>query len=303
MKKQKLIAITGPSASGKTRLAIELAKELDGEIISADSRQIYKELEIGSAKPTIEEREGIPHHLLDIVDLTQDYTVANFCDDAKATIKDIESRGKTPIIAGGTGLYFRVLLQDFELPRVAPNPQLRSELEAKSSDELYKMLSNLDLESAEKIHPNNKVKIIRALEVCLTLGIPMSKAQGKKPHNENIIWCGLNAKDRDFLYERINKRVDIMIESGLLNEAENLFKKYPENKILLSTIGYQEFFSYFQNSANLEDCIMLLKQNTRRYAKRQISWFNANKEMNWFDIQTQSLAEIKAAITEKFKTL
>lgn len=303
MKKQKLIAITGPSASGKTRLAIELAKELDGEIISADSRQIYKELEIGSAKPTIEEREGIPHHLLDIVDLTQEYTVANFCDEAKAVIKDIESRGKTPIIAGGTGLYFRVLLQDFDLPRVAPNPQLRSELEQKASDELYKMLTNLDQTSAEKIHPNNKVKIIRALEVCLTLGIPMSQAQGKKENNENIIWCGLNAKDRDFLYERINKRVDIMIESGLLNEAEKLFNKYPDNKILLSTIGYQEFFPYFQNSANLEDCIMLLKQNTRRYAKRQISWFNANKDMNWFDIQTQSLEEIKAAITEKFKAL
>lgn len=303
MKKQKLIAITGPSASGKTKLAIELAKELDGEIISADSRQIYKELEIGSAKPTIEERNGIPHHLLDIVDLTQEYTVANFCDDAKAAIKDIEKRGKTPIIAGGTGLYFRVLLQDFDLPRVAPNPQLRSELEQKTADDLYKMLSNLDLVSAEKIHPNNKVKIIRALEVCLILGIPMSKAQGKKAHNENIIWCGLNAKNRDFLYERINKRVDIMMNSGLLNEAEKLFNKYPENKILLSTIGYQEFFPYLQNIANLEDCILLLKQNTRRYAKRQISWFNANKEMNWFDIQTQTLAEIKDSITEKFKAL
>lgn len=303
MKKQKLIAITGPSASGKTKLAIELAKELDGEIISADSRQIYKELEIGSAKPTVEEREGIPHHLLDIVDLTQEYTVANFCDDAKTAIKNIEERGKTPIIAGGTGLYFRVLLQDFDLPRVAPNPQLRSKLEQKSSDELYKMLTDLDQTSAEKIHPNNKVKIIRALEVCLTLGIPMSKAQGKKENNENIIWCGLNAKDRDFLYERINKRVDIMMNSGLLEEAEKLFNKYPENKILLSTIGYQEFSPYLQNSANLEDCILLLKQKTRRYAKRQISWFNANKDMNWFDIQTQSLAEIKAAITEKFKAL
>ena len=274
MKKQKLIAITGPSASGKTRLAIELAKELDGEIISADSRQIYKELEIGSAKPTIEEREGIPHHLLDIVDLTQDYTVANFCDDAKATIKDIESRGKTPIIAGGTGLYFRVLLQDFELPRVAPNPQLRSELEAKSSDELYKMLSNLDLASAEKIHPNNKVKIIRALEVCLTLGIPMSKAQGKKPHNENIIWCGLNAKDRDFLYERINKRVEIMYEKGLLDECIKLKKLgYTSSMQSMQGIGYKEVLLYLDGLITLEESMDMVKQGSRNYAKRQLTWF------------------------------
>lgn len=293
MTKQKLIAITGPSASGKTKLAIQLAKILNGEIISVDSRQIYKQLNIGSAKPSIKDQEGIKHHLIDIIDITEEYTAAKFADDAKKIIQDIISRNKFPILAGGTGLYFRILLQDFDLPRVEPNKQLREKLEKQTADELHSMLKKLDIELADKIHPNNKVKVIRALEVCLTLGIPMSKAQKKKQSDFNTLWIGLNSKDRDFLYDRINKRVDIMFEQGLENEVRNLYKKYGENKILSDTIGYKEFLPYIKGEIDLDITSNLLKQNTRRYAKRQISWFKANNDINWFDIQSQSIEEIK----------
>lgn len=303
MIKQKIIAITGPSSSGKTKLAINVAKSINGEIISVDSRQIYKELDIGSAKPTIEEREGIPHHLMDIIDVNQEYTVADFCDDAKQKIQEIIDKGKTPILAGGTGLYFRVLLQDFDLPRVAPNQELRDELEKLSSEELYKQLLELDYDIAQKIHFNNKVKIIRALEVCKTLGIPMSKAQKRKESDYDVLWFGLNSSDRDFLYERINKRVDIMLEQGLLKEASDLFDKYGENKILLGTIGYQELYPFLKGKIDFETAIEQLKQNTRRYAKRQISWFKANHDIHWFDIEKHNLDEMVSKIILKYKKM
>ncbi len=303
MKKQKIIAITGPSASGKTSLSINLAKRINGEIISADSRQIYKGLDIGSAKPTLNERDGIKHYMFDIIDLNEPFTVADFADMATEIIKDILSRGKTPIITGGTGLYFRTLLQDFDLPRVAPNAQLRESLNKLDSIELYNMLSELDFDIAQKIHFNNKVKIIRAIEVCKTLGIPMSKAQKKKEAPFYTLWYGLNAHDRDFLYERINKRVDIMMKQGLLNEAKNLFAEFPQNNILLNTIGYSEFLPYFNGETDIDSVVNLIKQNTRRYAKRQISWFNANKEIKCFDIQTHSQGKIIDTIEEEYKHL
>lgn len=303
MKKTKLIAITGPSATGKSNLAISLAKELNAEIISVDSRQIYKELNIGSAKPSLDEREGILHHLIDVIDVTQEYTVANFADDATEKINQIKRQGKNIILAGGTGLYFRVLLQDFDLPRVAPNPTLRNQLNNIPTEELYKELTELDPIIANKIHCNNKVKIIRALEVCKTLGKPMSEAQQKKTSPFNVLWIGLSSENRDFLYSRANKRVDEMMLSGLEEEANKLFKKYPNNKILLNTIGYQEFYPYFKREITLEEATEMLKQNTRRYIKRQISWFKANKETLWFDIEKNSSNDIKDIIHEKYEIL
>ncbi len=303
MKNQKIIAITGPSASGKTKLSVEAAKALNGEIISVDSRQIYKELDIGSAKPTTEKRSGIPHHLIDIIDVNTEYTVADFADEAAAKIKEITERGKVPILAGGTGLYFRVLLQDFDLPRVAPNNELRAELDKLSNEELYEKLKKEDAVLAEKIHFNNRVKIIRALEVCITLGMPMSQAQKKKENPYTVMWYGLNAKSRDYLYERINKRVDIMFEQGLLKEAKTLFEKYGENKILMNTIGYQELYPYLKGETDIKSASDLLKQNTRRYAKRQISWFNANKDIKWFDIEKDLPEAIADSIIADYKKM
>lgn len=303
MKKNKIIAITGPSATGKTQLAIKLATEINGEIISVDSRQIYKELDIATAKPTQTERNGIEHHLIDIVNVTQEYTVADFCDDAKEKIKEIIKKGKIPILTGGTGLYFRVLLQDFDLPRVPPNKELRDKLNNQSTEELYNLLIKLDKDIAQKIHFNNKVKIIRALEVCITLGIPMSKAQKKKENEFTTLWFGLISENRNFLYNRANKRVDEMLEKGLLGEATLLFNKYPDNNILLNTIGYQEIYPYINSNISLEEAISNLKQNTRRYIKRQISWFKANKEINWIDIEINSQKQIFQNIIKEYEQL
>lgn len=303
MKRPKIIAVTGPSSSGKTSLSVSLAKDIGGEIISVDSRQIYKGLDIGSAKPSLQEREGIVHYMTDILEVTDSFTAADFCDMASKIIDDITARGKVPILAGGTGLYFRTLLQDFDLPRVAPNAELREELNKKSSEKLYEMLVELDSEIAKKIHFNNKVKIIRALEVCIVLGIPMSKAQKKKEPKYNTLWFGLNSKDREFLYDRINTRVDAMMEQGLEREARDLFSKYGENNILLNTIGYQEFFPYLKGETDLISAVNQLKQNTRRYAKRQISWFKANNQIEWFDIQSINQDEIKKHIINKYDNL
>ena len=303
MKNQKIIAITGPSASGKTKLSVEVAKELNGEIISVDSRQIYKELNIGSAKPTIEERCGIPHYLIDVVDINCDYTVADFSDEASIKIKEIFGKGKVPVLVGGTGLYFRGLLQDFDLPRVAPNNELREKLDKYSNEELYAQLLEKDEIIAQKIHFNNRVKIIRALEVCITLGMPMSQAQKKKESRFNVLWYGLNSQNRDYIYERINKRVDLMFEQGLLDEAKTLFEKYGENKILHNTIGYQELYQFIKGKTDFKSASDLLKQNTRRYAKRQISWFNANKDIKWFDIENTETKEISKNIVTDYKKL
>lgn len=295
--------ISGPSSSGKTGLAINLAKEINGEIISVDSRQVYKELDIGTAKPDLEERQGIKHHLIDIVGLDRDYNAANFCDDAKTAVNQITDEGKIPILAGGTGLYFRVLLQDFDLPRVAPDKELREELNKKSCSELYNMLTEADKKTAEKIHFNNKVKIIRALEVCIKLNTPMSIAQKKKQSEFETVWIGLNSQNREYLYTRVNNRTDMMIHKGLIDEAESLFKKYGNNNILLNTIGYQEFKPYFDGEITKEKAIEQLKQNTRRYVKRQISWFKANKDIDWFDIETNSEDGIIEYIKNKYKNL
>ncbi len=303
MTKRKIIAIAGPSSSGKTKLAIWIAKAINGEIISVDSRQIYKGLNIGAAKPTEEEKQGIPHYMLDIIDVTQDYTVADYCDEADKIIKDIIKRGKVPVLAGGTGLYYRVLLQDFDLPRVAPDNELRAELNKLSSEELYKKLQKADIEISKKIHPNNKVKIIRALEVCNTLKVPMSEAQKKKENPYNTLWIGLNSENRDFLYGLINKRVEEMFEKGLIFEAKNLFEKYGENKILLSTIGYQEIYPLLKGETDLDSAKEQLKQNTRRYAKRQISWFNANKDINWFDIEKADFDEIQEEVLQMYSNV
>lgn len=271
----------GPTASGKSKFAIQTAKTNNGDIISADSRLVYKGFDIATAKPTIEEREGIEHYLIDIVEPEVDYSVANFFDDAKVAIKEIVSKGKTPIVVGGTGLYFRILLEDFDMPRVEPNYELRKELESIETEKLHEMLKELDPTSAEKIHFNNKVKIIRAIEVCKTLGQPHSEAAGKKEPEFDVEWIGLNPSDRAILYERINKRVDEMIEKGMVEETKKLLEKHGRITNFINTIGYQEILEYLDGKISLDEAVLNLKQNTRRYAKRQLTWFRRNQLINW----------------------
>ncbi|MBO5948333.1 tRNA (adenosine(37)-N6)-dimethylallyltransferase MiaA [bacterium] len=284
--KNCLIAITGPTASGKTRLAIELAKQINAEIISCDSRQIYREFDIATAKPSLEEQDGIIHHLFDIISPQQTFSASDFNDIAQQKIEEIWSCNKNVIVVGGTGFYFRILLEGLTLTNVAPNEQLRKELqnlaEENGKEAVFKILENLDLEASKKIHFNNLDKVIRAIEICKTLNMPMSEAgQDYKP-KYNVLWIGLDFKDRQKLYDRINLRVDEMLRNGLENEAKNLFKKYGQISSLMGTIGYQEFLPYFNGEVNYEEVTEKIKQNTRHYAKRQLTWFRSNKKMNWF---------------------
>ena len=280
--KPKVIAIAGPTASGKTKMAIDLAKQINGEIISADSRYVYKGFDIASAKPTIEEREGIPHHLIDIVEPEFDYSVADFYDDAKNAIYDVLERGKTPIIAGGTGLYFRVLLETYDLPRVEANPELRAELDLRSKEDLLSELMLLDKVSYEKLQNANKRRIVRALEVIKIIGKPFSEASIEKEPEFDVDWRMPYIESREVLYERINKRVDVMVEQGIVEETEFLLKKHGRIKNLISTIGYQEILTYLDGEATLEEALDKLKQHSRNYAKRQLTWFRRNPELEKF---------------------
>ena len=274
--KPKVIAVVGPTASGKTKLAIDLAKQIDGEIISADSRYVYKGFDIASAKPTMEERDGIPHHLIDIVEPEVDYSVADFYDDAKNKIYEILERGKTPIVAGGTGLYFRVLLETYDLPRVEANPQLRAELDLREKEDLLEELKILDPTGYEKIKNANKRRIVRALEVTKTLGKPFSEASVEKEPEFDVDWRIPYIESREVLYDRINRRVDIMVEQGVIEETKQLLEKHGRIKNFICTIGYQEILTYLDGEATLEEALDKLKQHTRNYAKRQLTWFRRN---------------------------
>ncbi len=278
---KKVIAVVGATASGKTAYAIELAKKLGGEVISADSRLVYKGFDIGTAKPTMEERAGVVHHLIDIVEPEVDYSVGLWTKEAGRLIEEIHSVGKIPIIAGGTGLYFRVLLENYDLPDVKPNYGLREELRLLDSRHLHERLRLRDPETAEKIDSNDKKKIIRAIEIVETLNLPMSEARGVKASPVyDVEWHGRNFP-REELYERINKRVDLMIDAGLIEETRRLLEKHGRIPNLIDTIGYHEITAYLDGELDLKSACDILKQNTRRYAKRQLTWFRKNTDIIW----------------------
>lgn len=275
-----VIAIVGATASGKTAYSIELAKKIDGEIISADSRLVYKGFDIGTAKPEITERENIPHHLIDIVEPEFDYSAGLYKQQAKEKIIEIFKKGKTPIIVGGTGLYLNILLKNYDLPQISPNKEFRNKLYTLESQELYELLKTQDIESAETINQNDRKKIIRALEIIKETGKPLSSTRGIKEPEFNVKWIGRNF-DRETLYKRIDDRVDIMIDKGLIKETQNLLTKHGRIPNLINTIGYREILGYIDNKYSLEDAKELLKKNTRNYAKRQLTWFRKNEDIEW----------------------
>ena len=276
--KPKVIAVVGATASGKTAYAIELAKRLDGEVVSADSRLVYKGFDIGAAKPTKEEMDGIPHHMIDIVTPEFDYSAGIYTDEAKRAVDDILSREKTPIIAGGTGLYFRLLLEGYDVPKVEPDYELRERLSNLSWEELSKMLQEIAPDKEFKIELNDKKKIIRAIELAKHIEKPLH--EHKKDSDYDVEWVGRNF-ERPELYERINKRVDLMIKNGLIEETEKLLKKHGRIKNITETIGYREIIAYLDGTMTLDDAILTLKQNTRNYAKRQLTWFRKNPFIQW----------------------
>lgn len=289
-KNNKLVILTGPTAVGKTALSIELAKKLNGEIISADSIQVYKYLDIGSAKIMPEEMEGIPHHLIDFLEPTTGFNVADFKELAKKTILDIQSRGKIPIIVGGTGFYIQAVLRDIDFSKEDEN-DYRNELEElykeRGADYLHNMLMEVDSESANNIHKNNVKRVIRALEYYHVNKSKISdhnEEQQQKQSPYNFAYFVLNC-DREKLYNNINKRVDIMLEQGLVDEVSMLVNKYGLTKDMLSMqgIGYKEMLQYLDGEMSLEEAIDLLKQNTRHFAKRQLTWFRREKEVIFID--------------------
>lgn len=281
IQKPKVIAVVGPTASGKSAYAVELAKQVNGEVISADSRLVYKGFNITCAKPTEEEMQGIPHYMMDIVTPDVDYSAGLYAKQAKDYIYDILGRGKVPIIVGGTGLYFRLLLESYVMPEVKPNNEFREKLRSFPVEDLYKKLCELDAESASTIDANDKKKIIRALEILKFTGRPLSEVRGIKSEKEfDIHWIGRNYP-REELYQRINERVDIMVEHGMVEETQGLLQRYGRVQNLVCTIGYQEIISYLDGVLSFNEAIERLKQNTRRYAKRQLTWFRRNPDIQW----------------------
>lgn len=299
MKKIPVIVVVGPTASGKTSLSVEIAQQFNCEIVSFDSMQIYKELSISTAKPTIEEMNGIKHHLVDCISVTQEFSVADFVSCAKKIIDDIISRGKIPLFVGGTGLYIDSFINNIDFSADNKNEEIRKELDKKEKElgtqGLYELLCKLDADAANEIHPNNIKRVKRALEMYYSTGKRKSEQlieSRKNPSPYNPIFIGINFANRDKLYERINKRVDLMLENGILDEVK-AFYKLDASKTAAQAIGCKEFKPYLDGTATLEECTEKLKQETRRYAKRQITWFKRNKDINWFYPDECELTDIK----------
>ena len=276
--KEKLVVLIGPTAVGKTSLSIELAKKYNGEIISGDSMQIYKGMDIGTAKIKKHEMKGVPHHLINIKEPDEGFSVAEFQELVRGKITEITSRGKLPILVGGTGLYIQSVMYDYQFSDAPSDDSVRKLLEKRASlegnEKLHEDLQMVDPRSAEKIHPNNIRRVIRALEVYQLTGKTMSEFQDRQDPEPiyNSVLIGLTM-ERELLYERINKRVDLMIEEGLLSEVENLYNLGIKDCQSIQAIGYKEIYEFFENQITLEEAVEQLKQNSRRYAKRQLTWF------------------------------
>lgn len=284
---QKILAVVGPTASGKTTLAIELAKNFNGEIISCDSMQIYRNMDIGTAKPTIAEMNGIPHHLIDIIEPYDNFSCSDYVVAAKDCIDYIKSRNKLPIFCGGTGLYLDSVLTDnkFAEHRNPTDTAIRDRLMNESSEKLHERLQTIDPESANTIHPNNIKRVVRALEIYYMTG--KTKTQwDKESRSKNTIYnpiiIGLDYKNRDLLYDKINRRVDMMIAAGLVEEVKSLDIDLLSNSTAGQAIGYKEVIEYIRNECTFDEMIDKIKLNTRRYAKRQLTWFKRNKDIRWF---------------------
>jgi len=283
-----LFAIVGPTATGKSSLALELCQTLNGEIISADSRQVYRYMDIGTAKPTVEEQAAVPHHLIDVVDPDEDFSLAMYQSRALEAVQDIQRRGKTAFLVGGSGLYVWALLEGWRIPPVPPNPSLRSELEAKARSEgvtvLYEKLKEIDPAAAERIDPRNVRRVIRALEVCQQ-GTQFSELQVKQPFVDSVI-IGLTT-DRDNLYKRIDARVDSMIEKGLVAEVKSLMARgYGLDLPSMSSLGYKQIGLYLQGKTDLPTAIQQIKFDTHSFARHQYNWFRLkDKRINWFEAE------------------
>lgn len=285
-----LLVILGPTAVGKTEVAIETALRFDGEIISGDSMQVYRRMDIGTAKPTMEERRGVPHHLIDILEPDQTFSVADFQARVEALIPEIAARGKLPILAGGTGLYLRAVTTEYTFSEIETDWGLRHRLAAEADrlgeEPLHRRLAEVDPIAAARIHPNDRRRVIRALEVFYQTGQPISSLQTAEAGKSkwDLLQIGLTM-DRESLYRRIEQRVDRMVEDGLVEEVRNLLGSgYSRDLFSMQSLGYREIAAYLEGEVPLEEAIALVKRNTRRFAKRQMTWFRRDKGIFWLEL-------------------
>ena len=285
---KNIICIAGPTASGKTALAVELARETQGEVVSCDSRQIYKKMDIGTAKPTVEEMAGIPHHMLSVAEPDEDFSVSRYCEMATPIVEDILSRGKTAIIAGGTGLYMDALIKGNSFapyPSTGRRQELEQLAETEGIEAVLSQLRQVDPDAAQRLHPSDRKRIIRAMEVYLETGETITEHNRKTqllPPRFSPVWFALEDENRADLYNRIDRRVETMLELGLIEEIRQLLADgVPEKATSMQAIGYKEFVDAMAGRASLESAIQQVQQSSRRYAKRQLTWFRRNKNMNW----------------------
>lgn len=291
-----VIVILGPTAVGKTKLSVELAKKLNGEIINADSTQVYKNLNIGTAKVTEEEKQNIKHHLFDIKDIKEDYTVYDYQKDARSKIEEILNKNKTPILVGGTGLYIKSALYDYKFS----DEPTKNNYDNLSNEEIYNELLKYDKDT--KIHINNRKRLIRALNYCVSTNLPFSQKEKTDKLIYDSIFIGLTT-DRKVLYDRINKRVDVMVTEGLLEEAKQIYDSNIRTKAVNTPIAYKELFPYFENKETLDVCLEKIKQNSRKYAKRQYTWFNNQMNVTWFDVNFNDFNKTIEEVYEYIKKL
>lgn len=307
LSKPRVVAVGGPTASGKTALSVALARAFDGEIINADSMQIYKNLDVGTAKPSAEERQGIPHYLLDFLPPETPYSVADFTAAADPLIRDITARGRLPLVVGGTGLYITSLLSGMAFAPEKTDPAIRARLQARADTEggaaLYAELQRVDPDYAAQVHPNNLPRVIRALELFEATGRRMSdqrrEARPAEAPYHALCLC-LTCRDRAVLYSRIDRRVDEMVENGVLDEARQVYDHRDAYRTAAQAIGYKEFFPYFEGTANLTECTERLKQATRNYAKRQLTWFRHMDGVVWLDASAPDVTARAVQLTREF---
>lgn len=289
-----IVVILGPTGVGKTKLSVELAKKLNGEIINADSTQVYKGLDIATAKVTEEEKENIPHHLFDIKEITEDYTVYDYQKDGRKVIADIIAREKTPIIVGGTGLYIKALLYDYQFLEESE----KKDYSNLTDDEIYQRALEIDPNLA--IHKNNRKRLERFLDYYQNNNESLSAKEKTDKLLYNTLFIGLTT-ERSILYERLDKRVDQMIEAGLLEEAKAIYESNVRSKAVMTPIGYKEIFPYFEGEETLDNCLIKMKQKTRNYAKRQYTWFNHQVPTKWFNVNFDNFAETIDEVFEYIK--
>lgn len=307
LSKSRVIAVGGPTASGKTALSVGLAKAFGGEIINADSMQIYKNLDVGTAKPSIEERQGVPHYLLDFLPPETPYSVADFTAAADPLIQEITARGKLPLVVGGTGLYITSLLNGMAFAPEKMDPAIRARLQERAEAEggaaLYAELQSIDPDYAAQVHPNNLPRVIRALELYAATGRRMSEervnARPAEPPYRSLCLC-LTCRDRAVLYDRIERRVNLMVENGVLAEAKQVYDHRDTYRTAAQAIGYKEFFSYFEGTGSLDECTARLKQATRNYAKRQLTWFRRQNDAVWLYIDEENVLDRACELVREF---